>query len=207
MEQTRKARTYGRVDYLDHSPTCRFGPDTPVEWRATNFPGYEVCSDGRVRSARGILRPYKTGDARSQYLTVAIGGKNCKVHRLVADAFIPQREGATQVNHIDGDKLNNAVWNLERVTAFENVKHAYRVLGNEVLTRHWWGGGGHKGKTGALHHCSKPIRAILPSGDERVFASVIEAARTLGLSKESVGRVANGVYRTTKGHRFSWEAA
>lgn len=101
---------------------------------------YEVSNQGRVRSMErdvalksGEVRHYKSrylSEARDSkgYCTchLAVKGKNkaARFHRLVAEAFIPNPKGLPQVNHIDGNKRNNAVENLEWVTDEQNKAHA-----------------------------------------------------------------------------------
>ena len=60
------------------------------------------------------------------YLTIEGKRKSFSVHRLVALAYIPNPANKPDVNHMDGNKSNNAKSNLEWVTKSENQKHAYR---------------------------------------------------------------------------------
>ena len=70
---------------------------------------------------------FLTPEISHSYRRVSINGKNIMVHRLVAKAFIPNPENKPQVNHIDGNKENNHVSNLEWVTGSENVLHAMDI--------------------------------------------------------------------------------
>lgn len=89
---------------------------------------YKISNKGRVASYRKVLA---TNVLNSGYLSVQlkVNGININrtVHRLVASAFLENPEGKREVNHIDGNKLNNAVTNLEWVTASENKLHALRI--------------------------------------------------------------------------------
>lgn len=85
---------------------------------------YLVSSWGRVKSARGILKPYKN---HKGYLKIGLSKENkCqkyRVSRLVANAFIPNPYNLPEVNHIDGNKENNSFSNLEWVTGEQNRIH------------------------------------------------------------------------------------
>jgi hypothetical protein len=71
------------------------------------------------------IRPPYTGKYRSEYKTLSLNGKNYSLHRIVALTFIPNPENKDTVNHKDGNKLNNAISNLEWLTNKENIQHGF----------------------------------------------------------------------------------
>lgn len=89
---------------------------------------YQVSNFGNVKSLKCdiILKPNLT---RKGYLITSLCKNKIRkaysIHRLVAKSFIPNIENKPQVNHIDGNKQNNKVTNLEWVTNSENMKHAF----------------------------------------------------------------------------------
>ena len=102
-----------------------------------DIPGYEglykVSSSGRVKSFwHKRPRILKSGICNSGYCLVVLVDKNhkkrsCRIHQLIADAFIPNPQSLPVINHIDGIKTNNDLSNIERCTYSENLKHAYDI--------------------------------------------------------------------------------
>ena len=138
------------------------------EWRIVkDYPNYSVSSLGRIRNDKfgRILKPSKRGECRS-YLFVALynGGhstrKDISIHRLVADAFIPNPDNLPEVNHIDKNGLNNAVDNLEWASHTDNIIHRnsnHQFSITDVK-------------------CIKVIRVE----DRKVFNNIVEAAKECG---------------------------
>ena len=90
---------------------------------------YEINSEGLVRriSTKRIKKSFKRPDG---YIGIQLyitknKVKNYQLHRLIADAFIPNPDNKLYVNHIDSNRENNSLENLEWVTFEENVKHGY----------------------------------------------------------------------------------
>lgn len=127
---------------------------------------YEISSHGRVKnlcrvsvrkngtrltSRERILKPFLNG---AGYLCVDLSRKHHRVHRLVAEHFIP-RSGDVQVNHINGVKTDNRVNNLEWCSQLENIRHAFKM---GLVPR--------KSITGEKSHNSKNIIVYDSEGNE-----------------------------------------
>ena len=92
---------------------------------------YIITSDGRViNRKRGteLKQQLNSKGYARVFLWYGNGDKPIAVHRLVATHFLRKRHGRDEVNHIDGNKLNNDVSNLEWCTRLENVQHFHKNL-------------------------------------------------------------------------------
>lgn len=139
---------------------------------------YEINIIGQVRSLHkrnyhGIM-PQRLD--RAGYYTVRLSNKGKDstqyVHRLLRFTFIPNPLNKPEINHIDGNKLNNSIENLEWVTHAENVKHAYQT-------------GAIKRRKGKDHVRAVPV-LFKPTGER--FATISEAAKKDGKNYEAFRR-------------------
>lgn len=169
---------------------------------------YEVSMYGEVRSIDRYVNS-KSGSVRfvsgkllnihkfseSGYCYVVIRNKNQLLHRLVAQAFIPNPDNKPCVNHIDGDKSNNHVDNLEWVTPKENTAHAIRS-GLMVTSpkEHMKIMASHRS-----HAISKSVRCIETG---QVYDSIKKCAEHMNLRVGYIYEYFNGQAKSCKGFHF-----
>ena len=153
---------------------------------------YQISNLGRVKSLQRNGRPERIlrlnlikGYA---YTTLSNGSrgnkKKLKVHRLVAEAFIPNPHNKSEVNHIDGDKRNCKVENLEWVTHQENCKHAYET--------------GLRTDNVYVNQIDVNTGKVIAT-----FKSMKEASRITGVNYDSIAHCSRGDYKTGGGYK--WE--
>ena len=144
--------------------------------------GYEASDLGEIRNIKTgrVLVQFIGKDG---YLRTQIAGKTRLVHRLIAKTFVPKPEGKDFVNHIDGDKQNNEVRNLEWVTRSENIKHAYSI-GLKSSN------GSRNGRSKLTEDDVRFIRENYKPYDKQFGANAL--AEKFGVARQTIGAVASG---------------
>lgn len=167
---------------------------------------YQISNHGRVRSVDRIGYQKHWQGGISRYLhkgkiliqTIRPGGYMCinlkknghvktyNIHRLVALHFLPKIEGKDVVNHIDSDKSNNHVSNLEWCTQSENIQYAYD-----------------QGRKTPPHE--KRIAQYDMDGNLiRVWKSQAEVQRTLGIFQGNIYKVCSGKRNQAGGYKWKY---
>lgn len=172
------------------------------EWKTIkDFPNYEVSNTGKVRSLNynntGKVRELKPRDAGNGYLSVGLcrngKQKSIKLHRLVAELFIPNIRNKLEINHKDGNKANNAADNLEWVSRSENQKHAYDNGLKENVRK-------------AVIELNKRKRikviAVGDDGSKREYQSQSEAAKELGVKQAEISAALKGKRKSVGGYKW-----
>lgn len=169
------------------------------KWRQIDgHPKHEVSDLGNIRNK-------KTGRIMKQfvnsrgYKVLMIDGAAERVHRLVAKAFIPTEDYSLDVNHIDGNKTNNTIKNLEWCTRSDNIRHAFknglsqsnlndssRRLGNNVMKE-------------------KTSRAVEVIETGVTYPSIKECAKEIGGFRVSISNCCHGKSKTHRGLHFRFK--
>jgi hypothetical protein len=145
---------------------------------------YYVSNLGRFKNSSGTIvknaKPCLSG-----YYVITIDNITYRLHRIIALTFIDNPENKEQVNHIDGNKLNNAVNNLEWVTNKENQIHKYKIgLGN--------------------NYTRKIVQYDLEMNKIKGFNSIIEASKELNIGKSNIFGVLTNSRKTAGGFIFRY---
>lgn len=147
---------------------------------------------GRVKSfAWGKERILKAGRNSADYMSVVLHSDikrvSCSVHRLVIEAFIPNTENKRTVNHINGDKCDNRLDNLEWATNSENMHHAYgtglkKISDNQI----------NAAKVNINNHRRDTSRLIFDEVNGVFYSSIKEAAQSKGMKYQTLASQING---------------
>jgi hypothetical protein len=167
------------------------------KWKEIRYiPGFMVSNKGRIKGKHklgqwGGFKNYITNGNLSGYGYLRFEWKSCdkikskSVHRIVAETFIPNPDNKPVVNHIDGNKSNNIIENLEWCTYSENTKHAV--------------------DNGFLNIRKNILQLDLNGNIINEFNSIKEGKNYLNLYKGCIDGILNGRSKTHKGFTFCYK--
>ena len=166
---------------------------------------YQVSNLGNVRSMNysgkvgnvKTLKGYKRNDGYI-HISISYNGKitNFFVHRLVANAFIPNPDNLKQVNHKDENKANNNVENLEWCDSEYNINYGTRTDKCR---------GKHKGQSENMKRERNPrARKVVCIETNMIFNTIIEASEYYNISKNSIANCVRGASKTAGGYHWRY---
>lgn len=146
---------------------------------------YAITSCGKVWSYRKqkFLKPGDNGHGY-QFVILCKDGvsKRYKIHRLVAEAYIPNPEGKTDVDHINQNKAHNYVQNLRWATRSENIRHSFKLKKIEAA----------------------PVLCVELN---KVFPTMRSAAKFAGIHRQGITNCVRGKQKTAGGYHWEYAAA
>jgi hypothetical protein len=173
-----------QVSNLGNVRSLRYGNNGP------NQKGSGIKNLKQIINSAGyyVVNLYKDGKMKQHF-----------VHRLVAEAFIPNPNMLNEIDHINTNRLDNSISNLRWVTHKENINNpissAYR-LGKCIKTLRKLKGG--------LHHSSKRVAQYTKDGVfVKVWDSMADVSRELGIDSGSLTKACQGIQKSTGG--FVWK--
>lgn len=159
---------------------------------------YQISNLGNIRSKKNCLNKKPSITNVGYYVVGLYNGKNKNylVHRLVAQAFISNPNNYSDVNHKDGNKLNNNVNNLEWCSHKSNMVHARDILGVKT---------GPKGYIGKNSKLSKKV-VQLDKNDNiiKIWDSISDVERELKISNGNICSCIKGKYHTSGGYKWKY---
>lgn len=161
------------------------------------YPKYLINRDGIIKNSRGKEKIAQKNSGGYLGVTLYNNGEGSKkrIHRLVAEAFIPNPDNKPDINHKDGNKTNNSVDNLEWVTKSENMLHAYQTGLNKPHAS--YGMLGHKNPNAGR----KGYKVRIIETDE-VYNTITKCAEAIDGEARRISDCINGMQHTHKGYHY-----
>lgn len=151
-----------------------------MEWKQIQgYENYEVSNEGQVRNRKTgkILKPVKNSTGYLQVTLCKNKRKNYSIHRLVAEAFIPNPHGYDTVDHINYDKTDNRVENLRWMSRSNNAKDGSKMRATQKV------------------YCVEL---------DQTFNSINEAERETGIWRSNITACCQGKYKHAGGYHWKY---
>lgn len=170
-------------------------------YQIKDFPGYYITDTGDVYSRMtGRIKKLKPWITKNGYKQIRlIHGVHKSIHRLVAEIFISNPKNKREVNHKNGNKIDNRVENLEWATPSENMHHASHVIKTVKSPKFW------KGKFGKDNSSYKKVIQIKNGKIITEFYGTQEAQRQTGIQQSSISLCCNGKRKSAGGYQWKYK--